>query len=75
MAVGPARAGNRQPAIGVSVFLHMRTLSDRKPGVLQAQVVVADGRILTVNATENADLFWGIRGGTYCQNPRTREVC
>lgn len=26
-------------------------------------MVVADGRILTANATENTDLFWAIRGG------------
>ena len=28
----------------------------------QATVVTADGRILTANESENADLFWGIRG-------------
>ena len=28
----------------------------------QATVVTADGRILTVNESENPDLFWGIRG-------------
>lgn len=26
-------------------------------------IVVADGRILKANSTENSDLFWGIRGG------------
>lgn len=31
--------------------------------VLSADVVTADGRLLTASPTENEDLFWGIRGG------------
>ena len=31
--------------------------------LLSADVVTADGRFLTASATENADLFWAIRGG------------
>jgi FAD/FMN-containing dehydrogenase len=32
--------------------------------VIGADVVTADGRLLTANATENADLFWGVRGSS-----------
>ena len=31
--------------------------------VLEADVVLADGRLVTANAQENADLYWAIRGG------------
>ena len=30
---------------------------------MSMDVVTADGRFVTANASENADLFWGIRGG------------
>ena len=30
---------------------------------VQATIVTADGKALTVSESENADLFWGIRGG------------
>ncbi|MDP8921436.1 MAG: FAD-binding oxidoreductase [Chloroflexota bacterium] len=32
--------------------------------VLSADVVTADGRLLTASADEHADLYWGIRGGS-----------
>ena len=32
--------------------------------VLAADVVTADGRLLTASAMENQDLFWGVRGGS-----------
>ncbi len=31
--------------------------------LLSAQVVTAEGQLVTANATEHADLFWGLRGG------------
>lgn len=32
-------------------------------GILQAEIVTADGKILVANACQHSDLFWAIRGG------------
>ena len=32
--------------------------------LLSVDMVTADGRLLTANAEENSDLFWGVRGGS-----------
>jgi ribonuclease T2 len=31
--------------------------------ILEADIITGDGKLLTVNATHNSDLFWAIRGG------------
>ena len=31
--------------------------------LLSCQIVTADGKVLTASASENADLFWALRGG------------
>ncbi len=32
-------------------------------GLLEAEIVTADGKVLTVNPYQNSDLFWAIKGG------------
>jgi FAD/FMN-containing dehydrogenase len=41
----------------------MRGLGLSSDNLLNAEIVTADGRVLQASETENADLFWAIRGG------------
>lgn len=41
----------------------MRKLGLTSDNLLAADVVLADGRVVRADATDNDDLFWGIRGG------------
>ena len=47
-------------APGLEVVLRSHLAYDN---LNSADVVTADGRLLTANATENSDLFWALRGG------------
>jgi FAD/FMN-containing dehydrogenase len=82
-AFGLALPGGIQSTTGIAGF----TLGGgfgylaRKHGLtcdnlLSADVITADGRFLTASASENADLFWGLRGGggTLASSPPSNSV-
>jgi len=67
---GLAPLSGTSPSVGVAGYTLGRGLSwlSRKHGfaadsLLRADVVTADGAIVTANAERNADLLWGLRGG------------
>lgn len=58
------------PGVGAAGFLlgggigfNMRELGIASDSVIESELVTADGRVLRLSATENAELFWACRGG------------
>ena len=69
-AFGLATTGGIVPSTGIAGLTLGGGIGylNRKYGLacdnlLSAEVVTADGRLLRANIGENADLFWGLRGG------------
>lgn len=69
-AFGLATTGGRISTTGIAGLTLgggygwlMRTCGLTIDNLRSADIVTAEGRFITANATEHADLFWGIRGG------------
>jgi FAD/FMN-containing dehydrogenase len=59
------------PSVGVGGFMQgggygltSRSLGLNLDHVIDIEVMLADGRVVTASATRNADLWWAVRGGT-----------
>lgn len=48
--------------LGGGIGFNMRAHGLTCDGLIETRIVLADGRVLTCNASENADLFWACRG-------------
>jgi FAD binding domain len=50
-------------SLGGGIFMYSRKLGMQTNNITGLEVVTADGSILWANDTENAELFWALRGG------------
>lgn len=50
-------------ALGGGIGFDMRHLGLASDLLVEARIVLADGQEVTASATQNADLFWALRGG------------